>query len=85
MLFRSDCPVPALSTTMTASVGCSSSASISITCSFLFLAIVEGLVAKNEVMLDGFNDGIAPDDMDCKLNLAIPTEQERHMAKVLAI
>ena len=33
---------------------------------------------KNEVMLDGFNDVIALDDMDCKQNLAIPTEQERN-------
>ena len=30
---------------------------------FRFLAIVEGLAAKNEVMLDGFNDGIALEDM----------------------
>ena len=69
---------------MTASVGSSSWSSISITCSFLFLAIVEGLAAKNEVMLDGFNDGIALDDLDCKLKLAIPTEQERNMATSLA-
>ena len=28
--------------------------------------MVEGLTAKNEVMLDGFNDGIALDDMNCQ-------------------
>ena len=35
---------------------------------FLFLVIVEGLAAKNEVMLDGFNGVIALDDMIGKLN-----------------
>ena len=30
------------------------------------MAIVEGLAVKNEVMLDGFSNVIAPDDMDCK-------------------
>ena len=51
---------------MTASAGLSSSASISTTCGFRFLAIFEGLAAKNEAMLDGFYDVIALDDMDCK-------------------
>ena len=45
-----------------------SSTSISITSGFLFLVLVEGLAAKNEVMLDGFNDVIALDDMIGKLN-----------------
>ena len=39
---------------------------ITITGVFRFLAIVEGLAAKNEVMLDGFSDVITLDDMDCK-------------------
>ena len=39
------------------------SAYISITSGFLFLVIVEGLAAMNDVMLDGFNDVIALDYM----------------------
>ena len=73
--------VPALSATMTASSG-PSSTSITITCGFRFLAIVEGLVAKNEEMLDGFNHVIALDDMECKLNLVFPTEQYGRKAHI---
>ena len=36
-----------------------------ITSGFCFLAIVKGLVAKSNVLLDGFSDFIALDDMDC--------------------
>ena len=41
------------------------------------------LAAKNGVMLDGFNDVIALDDMDCRHNLIFPIEQEGHTVHVL--
>ena len=59
---------------MTAQSG-PTSASITITSDLRFFAIVEDLAAKNEVMLDGFNDFIALNDMEYKLNVVFLTEQ----------
>ena len=50
---------------------------------FSFLGNRRWFGRKNEVMLDGFNDLIALDDMDCKSNLAFPTEQQGRKAHVL--
>ena len=73
----------ALSTTMTARSG-PSSAFITITYGFRFLAIAKGLAAKDEVMLEGFNDVVAIEDMNCKSNWVVLTYQEGHKAHILA-
>ena len=61
------------------------------------MAIVKGLAAKKEVMLNDFSDVIALDDLDCKGRHPImycsiycpkqirifPTKQEGHLAQIL--
>ena len=77
--------VPALSATMTASSGPSSASitsSITFTCCVHFLTIVEGLAAEKDGMLDGVNDVIKLDIMDCILILVFPTEQFARKAHV---